>query len=71
MERLVLSLLTSSLTMTAVAFVYMLLSKVLIEHWSAKWRYYTWVLIFAGFIMPYKPSFGTVAVSFNIQQQAA
>lgn len=71
MERFVLSLLTSSLTMTAVAFVYMLLSKVLIEHWSAKWRYYTWVLIFAGFIMPYKPSFGTAAVSFNIQQQAA
>ena len=71
MERFVLSLLTSSLTMTAVAFVYMLLSKILRERWSAKWRYYTWVLIFAGFIMPYKPSFGNAAVNFNIQRQTA
>ena len=69
MERFVLSLLTSSVTMTAVAFVYMLLSKILREHWSAKWRYYTWVLIFFGFIMPYKLSFGNAAVNFNTQQQ--
>ena len=69
MERFVLSLLTSSLTMTAVAFVYMLLSKVLREHWSAKWRYYTWVLIFAGFVMPYKPSIGKAAVNINMYGQ--
>lgn len=69
MERFVLSLLTSSLTMTAVAFVYMLLSKILREHWSAKWRYYTWVLIFFGFFMPYKLSFGNAAVNFNTQRQ--
>lgn len=70
MEKLVLSLLASSLTMTAVAFVYMLILKILKKHWSAKWRYYTWVLIFAGFLTPFKPSFGTAAVNFDTELQA-
>lgn len=70
MEKLVLSLLASSLTMTAVAFVYVLILKILKEHWSAKWRYYTWVLIFTGFLMPFKPSFGTAAVNFDAELQA-
>ncbi len=69
MEKFVLSLLTSSLTMTIVAFVLMLLSKILKERWSAKWRYYTWVLIFAGFLIPYRFSFGVSAVKIDMEYQ--
>lgn len=69
MEKFVISLLTSSLTMTAVAFVLMLLSKALKERWSAKWRYYTWVLIFAGFLIPYRFSFGVSAVKIDMEYQ--
>lgn len=70
MEKFVLNLLTSSLTMTAVAFIYMFFSKILKERWSAKWRYYTWTLIFAGFLIPYRFSFGSAAVNIDTELRA-
>lgn len=70
MEKFVLNLLTSSLTMTAVAFIYMFFLKILKERWSAKWRYYTWTLIFAGFLIPYRFSFGSAAVNIDTELRA-
>lgn len=70
MEKFVLSLLTSSLTMTAVAFIYMFFLKILRERWSAKWRYYTWALIFAAFLIPYRFSFGSAAVNIDTELRA-
>lgn len=70
MEKFVLNLLTSSLTITAVAFIYMFFLKILKERWSAKWRYYTWTLIFAGFLIPYRFSFGSAAVNIDTELRA-
>lgn len=70
MEKFVLSLFISSLTMAAVSFVYMLFLRILKDRWSAKWRYYTWVMIFAGFLVPYRVSFGSSAVNIDVKGQA-
>lgn len=59
------SLCACSIFMTAVAFIYELLSKWLRKIQSCKWRYYTWILIFIGFIMIYKPSFGGTEIRLD------
>lgn len=66
MERFILSLILSSLTMTTVSIIYMLISRLLKNKQSAKWRYYGWILIFAGFVTPYKISVGKAAVNVNL-----
>lgn len=68
MDRFVISLGVCSFMMTAVSFVYLLLSKTLKNVQSSKWRYYSWVLILIGFITPFKPDFGSSAVNINISQ---
>ncbi len=59
------SLCACSIFMTAVAFIYELLLKWLRKIQSCKWRYYTWILIFIGFIMIYKPSFGGTEIRLD------
>lgn len=68
MDRFVISLGVCSLMMTAVSFVYLLLSKTLKNVQSSKWRYYSWILILIGFITPYKPDFGSSAVYIDVSQ---
>ena len=68
MDRFVISLGVCSLMMTAVSFVYLLLSKTLKNVQSSKWRYYSWILILIGFITPYKPDFGSSAVNIDVSQ---
>lgn len=68
MDRFVISLGVCSLMMTAVSFVYLLLSKTLKNVQSSKWRYYSWILILIGFITPFKPDFGSSAVNINISE---
>ena len=68
MDRFVISLGVCSFMMTAVSFIYLLLSKTLKNVQSSKWRYYSWILILIGFITPIKPDFGKSAVNINISQ---
>lgn len=68
MDKFVISLGVCSFMMTAVSFVYLLLSKTLKNIQSSKWRYYSWILILIGFITPFKPDFGKSAVNINIGQ---
>lgn len=66
MEKFVISLIVCSFTMTVIAFLYELLSKCLRRVQSPKWRYYGWIVIFAGFIAVFKPSFGGAAVTVTL-----
>lgn len=65
MERFVLSLLFCSAEMSAVALVYMLLLRLLKNRQSAVLRYYSWLVIIAGFLMPFKPDFGGAVVTVS------
>lgn len=66
MEKFIVALINCSFTMTAVALIYSLLSRWLKKIQSSKWRYYTWILVFIGFIMIFKPSFGDSALRVNM-----
>jgi len=72
MEKFVIALVVCSVTMTLVAVIYSLLSKWLKNIQSSKWRYYTWILIFIGFIAIFKPtpveSAATVNLSYGYVQ---
>lgn len=68
MEKFIISLGVCSLLMSAVALLYIILSKTLKNVQSSKWRYYSWILIFIGFITPFKPSFGESAVIVDAER---
>lgn len=68
MEKFIISLGVCSLLMSAVALLYIILSKTLKNVQSSKWRYYSWILIFIGFITPFKPSFGESAVTVDAER---
>lgn len=59
MERLVISIGICSIVMSAISFLFIGLSYLLREMWSAKHRFWLWLFILIGFLTPFKPSFGT------------
>ncbi len=59
MERLVISIGICSIVMSAISFLFIGLSYLLRETWSAKHRFWLWLFILIGFLTPFKPSFGT------------
>ena len=52
--------------MTPIAALYAILSNRLKKIQSSKWRYYTWILIFAGFTAIFKPDLGGAAVTLGL-----
>lgn len=71
MEKLAVNILICSVTMTAAGLLYMLVLRLLRNVQSAKWRYYSWILIFLGFILPAKPWSAKVEVSLNTDSSVA
>lgn len=63
MDRFVLSLLLCSLEMSAVALVYMALLRALKHRQSPVLRYYSWLVIIVGFLIPIKPTLGRTALT--------
>lgn len=61
-----------SLEMSAVTAVYMLLLKLLKSRQSPVWRYYSWIIILIGFLVPIKPWVGKseIIVQAPIQNTA-
>jgi len=58
MERLVISIGICSIAMSVISFLFIGLSYILRETWSAKHRFWLWLFILIGFLTPFKPSFG-------------
>ncbi|EGC02014.1 M56 family metallopeptidase [Ruminococcus albus] len=65
MEKYILSLLFCSIEMSAVSLVYIGLLKVLKNRQLPVLRYYSWLVILVGFLLPIKPNFGKAAVTIN------
>ncbi len=55
MRVFILHLLLCSANMTLLALIYAVLSKLLRNVQSARWRYFSWIFLGAGFLTPYKP----------------
>ena len=55
MDRLILSLGLCSVVMTLVSLIYLAVARLWGVRWSAKWKYYLWLVPIAGFLTPIKP----------------
>ena len=71
MEKFIISLLLCSAEMTAVTVLYILALRLLKKRQSPILRYYAWVVLLIGFLMPVKPSFGRSAITINEPAQPA
>ena len=56
MSTFLLAMLTTSLAMSAVMVLLMLLNKALANRVNAAFRYYLWLLVLLGLLIPFRPS---------------
>lgn len=66
MEKLLLELVFCSAAMSVISVIYIGLSRVFMNVWSAKTRSFLWAVILAGFMTPFKPSFGEPVYSVSL-----
>ena len=57
MQNFIITLLICSVVMSALALVYMAATPYLEKRYSTKWRYYAWLIILVGLIIPFRPQF--------------
>ena len=65
MRDFLITLLTCSVTMSLLAFAYMAATPLLSKRYSVKWRYYAWLVIVVGLIIPFRPQFGVAVVTVD------
>jgi beta-lactamase regulating signal transducer with metallopeptidase domain len=70
MRDYVISVLECSAVMPALALLYMLLTPLLARRYSEKWRYYAWLIIVVGLIIPFRPRMGGAAITVDIPEVA-
>ena len=55
MQNFIITLLICSVAMSGLALVYMTATPFLAKRYSEKWRYYAWLIIIVGLIIPFRP----------------
>lgn len=65
MQSFMVTFLTCSITMSAVALFYMAAAPLLAKYYSAKGRYYAWLIIVIGLIVPFRPRFDNPIVKIT------
>lgn len=71
MKGFMVMLLICSVTMSAAALFYMAATPLLAKHYSVKARYYSWLVIIIGLIIPFRPKFGNTLVRVNVPDSPA
>lgn len=71
MEKFIISLLLCSAIMSIISIIMIVLSRLLRNVWSAKRRYYLWLIVLIGFLTPFKPRFTDAVCEINVNEQAA
>lgn len=71
MQNFMITLLTCSATMSAIALLYMALTPLLSKRYSPKGRYYTWLVVVLGLIIPFRPHLGSALVNVNVPAEMA
>ncbi|MDR0273418.1 MAG: M56 family metallopeptidase [Clostridiales bacterium] len=66
MQSFLITLLICSVTMSALALLYMACTPFLAKHYSERGRYYAWLIIVIGLIIPFRPQWGNAIVSVDI-----
>lgn len=71
MEDFVITLLVCSATMSALALAYMAATPLLARRYSVKSRYYAWLVLVIGLIIPFRPRLGAPIVRLDLPGGAA
>ena len=71
MKGFMVMLLICSVTISAAALFYMAATPFLAKHYSVKARYYSWLVIIIGLIIPFRPKFGNALVRVNVPDSPA
>ncbi|MGB8453198.1 MAG: M56 family metallopeptidase [Anaerocolumna sp.] len=66
MQNFIFALVTASLTMSMIAIIYMLITPMLSKRYTAKWRYYSWLIIIIGLIIPFRPQFESSFIQVEV-----
>jgi beta-lactamase regulating signal transducer with metallopeptidase domain len=69
MQSFVVALLTCSVTMSALALFYMAIIPLLAKRYSGSGRYYAWLVIVIGLIIPFRPQFNNVIIKVNVPSE--
>lgn len=71
MRNFIITLLTCSVTMSSLALIYMAVMPFLAKRYSERGRYYAWLIIVIGLIIPFRPQFTNAIVKVDMQGEAA
>lgn len=69
MQSFMITLLACSCTMSALSLFYISAMPLLAKRYSAKGRYYAWLVIVAGLIIPFRPQFDTAFVKVDMSAE--
>ena len=71
MQNFVITLLTCSVTMSALALFYMAVTPLLSRRYSEKGRYYAWLIVVIGLIIPFRPQWSNAIVKMDMPSETA
>lgn len=71
MQNFISHLLMCSYLMSVLALIYIALTPLLSKRYSIKSRYYAWLIIILGFIIPFRPRFRNVLVKIDLPKNIA
>jgi|GEM_PF-2970517 len=66
MQSFMIALLACSVTMSALALFYMAITPILKKRYSEKGRYYAWLIIVVGLIIPFRPQWSNAIVKIDV-----
>ena len=69
MQNFMITLLICSVTMSILAIMYMAATPLLVKRYSEKGRYYAWLIIIIGLIIPFRPQWGNAIVNVEVPIQ--
>ena len=69
MQGFIITLLTCSMTMSMLVLFYMATTPLLEKRYSAKGRYYAWLVIVVGLIIPFRPQFTSAIVKVDMPSE--
>lgn len=69
MQEFMITLINCSITMSLLAVFYIALTPLLERRYSGKGRYYAWLIIVVGLIIPFRPRFHHAIITVNIPER--
>ena len=71
MRDFIIKLIICSATMSAVILAYIAITPLLTKRYHVKWRYYAWLIIVFGLIIPFRPQFNNAIVKVDTQGEVS